>query len=110
MRIKAENIQFVSNYLDPKRRILKGLRSEQFQQQDYKAINAYIRRRGSIALNSDEEFQSQQRQSKGSNGEVDEHELIRRDIAYFIRNLQSKKHLQNDFVIEGGLDEVPYPD
>ena len=92
-QICAENIEYVTTFLDPKRRILKEVRVADFTESDYLAINAYIKQRGSLALNSDEDLGV----NSGSHLEGDE--LVRRDIAYFIRRIQAKKHLQNDFVI-----------
>lgn len=83
-QICAENIQYVTTFLDPKKRILKEMKLHEFKKSDYKAINAYIRKRGSLDLGSDEDL--------GEGPESNYHslasnELVRRDIAYFIRGI-----------------------
>ena len=48
----AENIEYIVPFIDPRKRILKDVRADQFTQADYDAINEYIGKRGATVLAS----------------------------------------------------------
>lgn len=76
--------------IDPKKRILRNVKAEHLNQMDYKAINAYISKRGATVLSITNE--------EGGLGISDQENLlqnqkIKNEIAYLIKGLKSKKRL-----------------
>lgn len=90
----AENIEYVISFIDPKKRVLREVKKEQFNAEDFDVINDYIHKRGATLLTSTQEDGELCFRDPSN---VAQNDIVKRDIAYQIKRIRAKKRLQNDF-------------
>ena len=90
-------------FIDPKKRILRDIKADQFSEKDFESINKFVGTKGKILTRSSIEEESDLTTPAETSNP---NEKLKRDVAYLIRNLRQKKRLCND--IDGKrTDESP---